>query len=204
MKLDHEKVRWHRDRLGLTLDTLGEKAEVAKGTVLRAEHGEDVRPSSGRRIARALGVEISDLIPEKPGSIGELVGAGKAEAPPIGTIPNSLEELLEVRGARTRHLADENLKERYDRLPLEDVLQIAREVNAEIETIAPDLAQLGQQTQSHEAMRLYSEASKQILIARFSLAARREQKFIPVELEPEFDQVRQEFEKAELALAGVS
>jgi transcriptional regulator with XRE-family HTH domain len=79
MKLDHEKVRWHRDRLGLTLDTLGEKAEVAKGTVLRAEHGEDVRPSSGRRIARALGVEISDLIPEKPGSVGELVGAGKDE-----------------------------------------------------------------------------------------------------------------------------
>src|SRR5215217_3845043 len=68
MRLDHERVRWHRDRLGWTLDTLAEKAEVAKGTVLRAEHGEDVRPSSGRRIARALGVEIPDLIPEKPGA----------------------------------------------------------------------------------------------------------------------------------------
>jgi hypothetical protein len=63
---------------------LGEKAEVAKGTVLRAEHGEDVRPSSGRRIARALGVEISDLVPEKPGSARELIGAGKAEAPQKG------------------------------------------------------------------------------------------------------------------------
>ena len=81
MRLDHEKVRWHRDRLGWTLDTLAEEANVAKGTVLRAEHGEDVRPSSGRRIARALEVEISDLIPDKPGSVGELVGVGKGETP---------------------------------------------------------------------------------------------------------------------------
>ncbi len=82
MRLDHERVHWHRDRLGWTLETLAEKAEVAKGTVLRAEHGEDVRPSSGRRIAQALGAELSDLIPDKPGRVEELVGAGKAEAPP--------------------------------------------------------------------------------------------------------------------------
>jgi transcriptional regulator with XRE-family HTH domain len=84
MQLDHERVRWHRDRLGWTLDTLAEKAEVAKGTVLRAEHGEDVRPSSGRRIARALGTEISELIPDKPRRVEELAGKGKAEAPPAG------------------------------------------------------------------------------------------------------------------------
>jgi transcriptional regulator with XRE-family HTH domain len=81
MRLDHERVHWHRDRLGWTLETLAEKAEVAKGTVLRAEHGEDVRPGSGRRIAQALGAELSDLIPDKPGRVEELVGAGKAEAP---------------------------------------------------------------------------------------------------------------------------
>ena len=76
MRLDHEKVRWHRDRLGWTLDELAEKAKVAKGTVLRAEHGEDIRPGSGRRIAQALRVEIPDLIPEKPGAISP-----KASAP---------------------------------------------------------------------------------------------------------------------------
>jgi len=81
MRLDHERVHWHRDRLGWTLETLAEKAEVAKGTVLRAEHGEDVRPGSGRRIAQALGAELSDLIPDKPGRVEELVGAGKVEAP---------------------------------------------------------------------------------------------------------------------------
>jgi|SRR5215216_223534 len=80
MRLDHERVRWHRDRLGWTLDTLAEKAEVAKGTVLRAEHGEDVRPSSGRRIAKALGTEISELIPDKPERVRELT-APLAEVP---------------------------------------------------------------------------------------------------------------------------
>jgi transcriptional regulator with XRE-family HTH domain len=68
LKLAGDKVRWHRDRLGWTIDDLAEKAEVAKGTVLRAEHGEDIRPSSGRRIARALGAEIPDLVPERPGA----------------------------------------------------------------------------------------------------------------------------------------
>lgn len=89
MRLDHEKVRWHRDRLGWTLDTLAEKAEVAKGTVLRAEHGEDVRPSSGRRIAGALGVEISDLIPDRPGAIVPKV---ESRSSPEPSLPNGLED----------------------------------------------------------------------------------------------------------------
>ena len=80
VKLDGAKVRWHRDQLGWTLDDVAEQAEVAKGTVLRAEHGEDVRPSSGRRIARAFGIEIPELSPEKPG----MALAGKAEAPATG------------------------------------------------------------------------------------------------------------------------
>jgi transcriptional regulator with XRE-family HTH domain len=69
VKLDSAKMRWHRDRLGWTLDTLAEQAEVAEGTALRAEHGEDIRPSSGRRIARALGVDISELVPDQPGVV---------------------------------------------------------------------------------------------------------------------------------------
>ena len=81
MKLDTDKMRWNRDRLGLSLAEVAGKAEVAEGTVLRAEHGEDIRPSSGRRIARALGVELSELIPEKPGRVEELAAAGKREAP---------------------------------------------------------------------------------------------------------------------------
>jgi transcriptional regulator with XRE-family HTH domain len=96
MRLDHERVRWHRDRLGWTLDTLAEKAEVAKGTVLRAEHGEDVRPSSGRRIARALGVEISDLIPDKPRRVGEPAFAEKGEASTTGRPRMTAKRALEI------------------------------------------------------------------------------------------------------------
>jgi transcriptional regulator with XRE-family HTH domain len=87
VKLDSSKMRWHRDRLGWTLDTLAEQAEVAEGTALRAEHGEDIRPSSGRRIARALGVDISELVPEKPGVV-----LPKAEAPSTSGQPNKEEE----------------------------------------------------------------------------------------------------------------
>jgi transcriptional regulator with XRE-family HTH domain len=67
VKLDADKVRWHRDSRGWTLETTAEQAEVALGTVLRAEHGEDIRPSSGRRIARAFDVDISELVPDRPG-----------------------------------------------------------------------------------------------------------------------------------------
>jgi transcriptional regulator with XRE-family HTH domain len=76
VKLDAEKVRWHRDRHGWTLETAAEQAEVALGTLLRAEHGEDIRPSSGRRIARAFGVDVSELVPGPPGVV-----LPKAEAP---------------------------------------------------------------------------------------------------------------------------
>jgi transcriptional regulator with XRE-family HTH domain len=76
VKLDADKVRWHRDSRGWTLETTAEKAEVALGTILRAEHGEDIRPSSGRRIARAFGINISELVPDKPG-----VTIPKGEAP---------------------------------------------------------------------------------------------------------------------------
>jgi transcriptional regulator with XRE-family HTH domain len=79
MKLDADKVRWHRDSRGWTLETAAEKAEVALGTLLRAEHGEDIRPSSGRRIARAFGVDVSELVPEKPRRAEEPVLSGKAE-----------------------------------------------------------------------------------------------------------------------------
>jgi hypothetical protein len=81
VKLDTDKVRWHRDRLGWTLDTLAEQAEVAEGTALRAEHGEDIRPSSGRRIARALGVDISELVPDKPGVVLPKAPAREAGQP---------------------------------------------------------------------------------------------------------------------------
>jgi transcriptional regulator with XRE-family HTH domain len=106
MRLDHEKVRWHRDRLGWTLDELAEKAKVAKGTVLRAEHGEDIRPGSGRRIAQAFSVEIPDLIPEKPGAIS-----------PKASAPLSFSRWLEERfGHSYLALSEEEIEELFEGL----------------------------------------------------------------------------------------
>ena len=62
MRLDGDKVRRARERLGYSMEMTGEEAEVSKNSILRAEHGEDIRPVTARRISRALGVEVADLI----------------------------------------------------------------------------------------------------------------------------------------------
>jgi transcriptional regulator with XRE-family HTH domain len=94
---------------------LAEKAEVAKGTVLRAEHGEDVRPSSGRRIAKALGAEISELIPDKPERVGELA-VPLAKAPREAGPPQvSRDELL----AQGITATDDEVQELNNRLMLD-------------------------------------------------------------------------------------
>ncbi len=64
LKLDRRKVQYARDRLGYTLDMVGEKSGMSKNTVRRAEHEQEIRPSTARKLAAALEVEISDLIKE--------------------------------------------------------------------------------------------------------------------------------------------
>jgi transcriptional regulator with XRE-family HTH domain len=91
MRLDGRKVRWHRDRFGWTLDTLAEQAGVAKGTLLRAEHGDDIQPRSGRRIARAFGVDISELVPEQPGVV-----LPKGEAPSTSGQPKRPKPIFDL------------------------------------------------------------------------------------------------------------
>lgn len=64
MRFDSNKMRQARDRLGLSMEMVGEKADVSKNSVLRAEHGDDIRPVTARRIAQALGVEVAELVEE--------------------------------------------------------------------------------------------------------------------------------------------
>jgi len=66
LRLDGNRVRHARYRLGYTLKMVGKEAGVAKNTAMRAEHGEEIRPGSARKIAGALGVEVADLITEGP------------------------------------------------------------------------------------------------------------------------------------------
>lgn len=65
MKLDREKLIRARELLGYGLETTAEVAGVSKNSVLRAEHEEDIRPVTARKIAAALGVRVADLIEER-------------------------------------------------------------------------------------------------------------------------------------------
>lgn len=74
VKLDRDNLIRARERLGYSIETVAEEAGIAKNSVLRAEHGEDIRPLTARKISTALGVEVADLY----------AGANdpKGEAPP--------------------------------------------------------------------------------------------------------------------------
>ena len=63
MRLERDKLMRSREMLGYGLEKTAEVAGVSKNSVLRAEHGEDIRPGTARKIARALEVEVRDLLP---------------------------------------------------------------------------------------------------------------------------------------------
>lgn len=192
-----ERLREERLRNGWSQKDLARESKINVDTISGIETGQhEPRPSTLTKLAKALSIEVRDLF-EEPAL------AGKAEAPPVGAVPNSLEDLLKSRGVRTRHLADEDLKDKLAGLPLEAAVQTVREVGAEMEAIAPDLAHLADQHLNNpRATRLYIEAVNQLFMARYSLRDRLGQEFVPVELELEVDQTWQAHDRAELALAG--
>ena len=66
MKLDRTKLQRARELLGYGIEITAEKAGVSKNSVLRAEHEEDIRPVTARKIAAALQVEVRDLLQVAP------------------------------------------------------------------------------------------------------------------------------------------
>jgi transcriptional regulator with XRE-family HTH domain len=186
------RLKQLREEAVLTVHELAEASGVSDDTISKIENGQRVaRPNTLRKLARTLDVSPQEL--RRPAKVEEpALPLGKAPRE-AGPAPNSLEELLERRGASTQHLADENLKEKLDKLPLEDHERVVREVSAEILAIAPDLGRL---RHSHGPlyMRLHSEVSRQYLIASWSLRARLGQEFVPVE-------TKQKLDEAGLALA---
>lgn len=83
MKLDRNKLLQARERLGYGIEVVGEKSGTAKNSVLRAEHEGDIRPSTARKIAQALGVEVADLIkePDSPKAQSRLSPTAPKETP---------------------------------------------------------------------------------------------------------------------------
>jgi DNA-binding XRE family transcriptional regulator len=55
------RLRRVRDQRALTQEELAWRAGVSRTTVMRAERGEDIRQSSVRKLARALGVSPATL-----------------------------------------------------------------------------------------------------------------------------------------------
>ncbi len=62
MKLDRAKLIRAREMLGYGVEKTAEVAGVSKNSVLRAEHEEDIRPVTARKIATALQVRVADLL----------------------------------------------------------------------------------------------------------------------------------------------
>lgn len=92
MRLVGEQVRERRERLALSIEDVCAKAGVSPHTWVRAEHSEEIRPSSARRIASVLGVEPSQLM-EEPASPKK---AGAPPPPPETSEEERREELRET------------------------------------------------------------------------------------------------------------
>jgi DNA-binding XRE family transcriptional regulator len=62
LKLDRNRLRQAREMLGYGLEKTAQEAGISKNSVLRAEHEEDIRPVTARKIAAALDVDVADLL----------------------------------------------------------------------------------------------------------------------------------------------
>jgi transcriptional regulator with XRE-family HTH domain len=88
LKLDRDKMLRGREVLGYGVEKTAQEAGVSKNSVLRAEHGEDIRPVTARKIAGALGVRVADLLSEESEAL-------KAEALP--SLEPSFNDVIEER-----------------------------------------------------------------------------------------------------------
>src|SRR5829696_7372827 len=64
LRLDKDRLQRAREMLGYGLEKTAQEAGISKNSVLRAEHEEDIRPVTARKIAAALNVPVADLIGE--------------------------------------------------------------------------------------------------------------------------------------------
>ena len=119
MKLDGGRVREWRERMALSIEDVSTKARVSPHTWVRAEHGEEIRPSSARRVAAALGVEPEQLMGRTSGPLGEApsppeISDGERSSRSIVDLPQT-EFLREVSASES----DEALRELFNRVDAE-------------------------------------------------------------------------------------
>jgi DNA-binding XRE family transcriptional regulator len=64
LRLDKDRLQRAREMLGYGVEKTAVEAGISKNSVLRAEHEEDIRPVTARKIAAALHVSVADLLEE--------------------------------------------------------------------------------------------------------------------------------------------
>jgi DNA-binding XRE family transcriptional regulator len=121
LKLDRTKLQRARELLGYGIETTAEKAGVSKNSVLRAEHEEDIRPVTARKIAAALKVEVRDLLPleqEQLPDFGEAVLTRLQRSPRDEQLHTFYEQ---IKSLDSQALADrlEQVREQYTRVHAE-------------------------------------------------------------------------------------
>ena len=65
MKIDPRKVKLARARACMTVAKIVEKENIPRSTVNRAINGGQTSPETAGRIARALGVDVAEIIVEE-------------------------------------------------------------------------------------------------------------------------------------------
>jgi transcriptional regulator with XRE-family HTH domain len=172
------KLRVLRAERGLTLREAERLTGVDKDTLSKIERGirhpYDVTLS---KIAEGYDVPVGELLEEPALPLAETPQVGAAES-----VPGSVEELLERRHTKTRHLADPHLAQKFEAdVADEDVLKVEREIAGELEAVGEDLVRIARyHLHNTTASGIYSEVSKQFMIARYSIAARKGQEFVDV------------------------
>jgi transcriptional regulator with XRE-family HTH domain len=199
-----ERIRDLRAERRLSLRDVVERGGPNKDTMSLIERGvHEPRALTLARIAEAFDMSVAELryelearpkvVPEDP--------------------PDSLSQLLEQLGSRTRHLTDENLGDTLADLPYGEVIRIAREVRVEIDAVAPvltswldELPKYGEKWR--RAAGLAHAAYTRSLIARLSLAARSGETFVADDEADDAEReaarrVQRRLEEASAKLAGV-
>jgi transcriptional regulator with XRE-family HTH domain len=65
------RLREWRETRGATQAMLSESSGISEHTISRIEHGAPLRPTTARKLADALGVEIADLMESPPVLLGK-------------------------------------------------------------------------------------------------------------------------------------
>lgn len=129
MKLDRARVLRARELQGYGLEKTAEEAGVSKNSVLRAEHEEDIRPVTARKIAAALAMRVADLV---------------AESETLKELPPPLEELHAAAGCETDWLIcpEARWQGTWPRDPRpQEALQRVHETAAEFNKLKPLMAE---------------------------------------------------------------